>query len=1325
MKQGKRIFTLLALLVMTLCLAFTAVACEDEAARDSSSTGKDSASAPKATYTVMFETNGGSAIESASVTEGEKLAKPASPKKEGYAFVGWYLDGAFEYAYDFSAPVNSRLKLYARYAQYTEKEFAVNYYVDGNLYATASTAGGVVYDMPEPTKAGDEFIGWWMSDYEDATKLTAKYAGEAVYEDRNLYAAWKSGSGLNVTEKAITWQAKGANQTYYVTVTTPSGTGTTEMTQGTSYAYNFADAAAGEYTVTLRYGKNTFTNYFVNRGLAHVTRFNFENDVMYFDPVPNATNYTLMIDCGNEDHVHTAINLGTDTYYDFSDCEMQPGGITFEVTANAANYASSTSRLATYEKTLAEVKNITYEADGTVTWTPVENAEYYVVCVRVYTGTATLNQAAPRLSAENGGYTDYYFTTTDPNFSLKQFTGNFTVTVTPQAKGYNAPSTPATSETIAKAELATPADFAISGNTLTWTAVEGATGYTVKVGNNEYIVEGTEYTLTAVTADTTVAVKANGAKDSFYTDAITVNTTAITGLRYESGRVYWNAVYGADTYTVKVNDGAAKTVNTNSASVTLTKEGANTVTVAYGANEASVEVTAYAIAFDTEGADEVATMYLAKGDEVVLPTPELTDRVFGGWYSTAKTETSGKKYEDVYFAGKATTLYAFWTYPDIEVTLVYGNGYETQTVEITYGTYYQLPVLESKDGLNLFTGWYTEDKAEGVKIADEKGNRVNSWNLLTTTKLYAGWFEVLKVYEIENGAEYSIGKGQYINNVRTVTIPETVNGKPVTYIEANAFDGTYLTEINIPDTIKTIEMGVLTNSFRNCKSLRNVNIYETDNPDKGNYFSEDGILYYNNEIAENGGVELRYAPLGRTGALIIPDFVEVIPYRAVTYSAYYEIYIPASVRLIDKEAFAYNSYLRKVVFEETPEGNTEIPLTIGNLAFQTDHALTEITLPKRLTALLPEDDSNMSSFGRIMTFENSTKLKEINVEEGCTAYSSKDGMLCTADGTKIILAPVAYAPAKGKFTVPSGVYEIEEYAFWGVNSLKTVIIPGYVTEIGEYAFAGRAFNGAYPSIEKITVEGAVEDNTLSVGAYAFYGQTNLTNLDIPANVTAIGAHAFGNTPKLLTVSVDSYGSINYAEGAFTDNDGVSYINTLNIGKNVGELGSIGGVFGTNAMKRVNIDPENANYYSTTVEEDGFGGVVYNKDKTRILFYPNALEGAYTLLATTTEIPANVFENRKYLTGVTVGSAVTAIGNAAFKGATLLSYVNFEEGTAALTIGNDAFRNCTALLSFEVKNRVTSIGNYAFNGNTAMILPSANTLSVRRPLRAAVSVNLSR
>ncbi len=69
------------------------------------------------TYTVAFDSNGGSSVASQAVTEGGTVTAPTEPTKSGYTFNGWTLNGQ---AYDFATVVTSNMTLVASWTQNSE-----------------------------------------------------------------------------------------------------------------------------------------------------------------------------------------------------------------------------------------------------------------------------------------------------------------------------------------------------------------------------------------------------------------------------------------------------------------------------------------------------------------------------------------------------------------------------------------------------------------------------------------------------------------------------------------------------------------------------------------------------------------------------------------------------------------------------------------------------------------------------------------------------------------------------------------------------------------------------------------------------------------------------------------------------------------------------------------------------------------------------------------------------------------------------------------------------------------------------------------------------
>ncbi|MBQ5590731.1 MAG: fibronectin type III domain-containing protein, partial [Clostridia bacterium] len=95
---------------------------------------------------------------------------------------------------------------------------------------------------------------------------------------------------------------------------------------------------------------------------------------------------------------------------------------------------------------------------------------------------------------------------------------------------------------------------------------------------------------------------------------------------------------------------------------------------------------------------------------------------------------------------------------------------------------------------------------------------------------------------------------------------------------------------------------------------------------------------------------------------------------------------------------------------------------------------------------------------------------------------------------------------------------------------------------------------------------------------------------------------------------------------------------------------------------------------------------------------SAFEGCTKLTSVTipnsvTSIGNNAFEDCTSLTSVTIGDSVTSIGEEAFYGCDSLTSVTIPDSVTS--IGDEAFRGCTLLTKVFVPNSVTSIGTDAF------------------------------
>lgn len=73
-------------------------------------------------YTVTFDTQGGSKIDSIKVKRNSVVDEPEAPTKDGYTFEGWYTDKECTEAYDFDTKVTKNITLYAKWTEETPDE---------------------------------------------------------------------------------------------------------------------------------------------------------------------------------------------------------------------------------------------------------------------------------------------------------------------------------------------------------------------------------------------------------------------------------------------------------------------------------------------------------------------------------------------------------------------------------------------------------------------------------------------------------------------------------------------------------------------------------------------------------------------------------------------------------------------------------------------------------------------------------------------------------------------------------------------------------------------------------------------------------------------------------------------------------------------------------------------------------------------------------------------------------------------------------------------------------------------------------------------------
>ena len=161
------------------------------------------------TFTVTFDGNGGSQIAPGTAKYETPVAEPTeAPVREGYTFAGWYADAACTEAYDFYAPVTGDLTLYAKWDANT---YTVTFDArEGTVSPKNQTVtfGQPYSDLPRPTRAGFDFVGWYLNE----TLITENSVVTAA-ENHTLTAAWNARGD---TQYQVEYWTEGLDGTYTV-----------------------------------------------------------------------------------------------------------------------------------------------------------------------------------------------------------------------------------------------------------------------------------------------------------------------------------------------------------------------------------------------------------------------------------------------------------------------------------------------------------------------------------------------------------------------------------------------------------------------------------------------------------------------------------------------------------------------------------------------------------------------------------------------------------------------------------------------------------------------------------------------------------------------------------------------------------------------------------------------------------------------------------------------------------------------------------------------------------------------------------------------------
>ena len=380
------------------------------------------------------------------------------------------------------------------------------------------------------------------------------------------------------------------------------------------------------------------------------------------------------------------------------------------------------------------------------------------------------------------------------------------------------------------------------------------------------------------------------------------------------------------------------------------------------------------------------------------------------------------------------------------------------------------------------------------------------WSLsFTLLLLFALAAHAQFTYRTNNGAITITG---YNGTNNDVVIPSVIDGLPVTSIGTNAFYGSRLANVIIPDSVTNIgdyafflcwSLSVVTipssvisigdGAFSGC-SLTSINLPSsvtkigdsalvgcwnlatiTVDSANQNYSSNGGVLFDKDQRT------LIQYPFAKSASYIIPDNV-----TSIGGHAFYEctgltnVTIPHSVTSIGDSAFGYCTRLTSV---SIPNSVT----SIADYAFSDCTSLTSLSIPNTVTSIGEGAFYDCTSLTNVTISPNLTSIPDFAFE-GCVGLISVSVTLSNSIAS-IGERAFLFCSSLTSFSIPDSVTSIGERAFSDCTSLASVMIPNSLTSIGDWAFSGSG-------VTIVTIPNSVT----SIGVGAFYYCFNLTNVTV-------------------------------------------------------------------------------------------------------------------------------------------------------------------------------------------------------------------------------------
>lgn len=578
---------------------------------------------------------------------------------------------------------------------------------------------------------------------------------------------------------------------------------------------------------------------------------------------------------------------------------------------------------------------------------------------------------------------------------------------------------------------------------------------------------------------------------------------------------------------------------------------------------------------------------------------------------------------------------------------------------------------------------------------------ISPWSCGTTSSRQTPVTELTLSSDITHLGNYAFAGSSMLTEVSLPAHLESIG--------TNVFKECAITALTVPDSVSSIGGG----AFRSCAGLASITLPRQLGSGVINEYTFSGCRSLSSiELPENitSIGKAAFESCSGLTSFTLPDCITEIADETFSgCSSLTDINLPEGLTRIGRYAFAFCGALKNPVFPSSLR-------IIDTDAYCFCNRLTSIVLNDGLERI---GDYAFSYCGGIESFTADVSVLGPGALAGCSSLQSvvlKPGL------TEIGRSAFNNDRVLESITIPDTLKKVGKEAFNQCYGLTSITMPAGMDEIGEYAFEYCS------NLESFTGGASV------IGDYAFQYCGSLQSVTLLSGTTKIGKYAFHNLPTLTSVTLPE-GLKEIGEAAFTlweynvENSSLTNVvlpSTLEkVGKNAfykvkGRITSAPGM----ALNEVG----DKAFYDCT----GFEGSIWNGDPSKTLatlgeyaFYNcSSMTGGVNLAggmrvepytfyqcSSLTQLKLNkhsrnnniIEEYAFYGCSGLAGDLelpVYKIGDYAFAGCTGLSSMTHTLKWYSGTIGRESFAGCTGLTSIDLF-WVCSIGNGAFRNCTAL------------------------